>query len=706
MIELENLSDKSAEEIFNEAKRKISIINPEWTYQQESDPGITLLELFSWLKFDQEKYLNSISNKLKIKLLNLLGINLRKRCGSKTLLQIRNAKENFYIPKNTKWTSDSLVFENEKSEFITKSDIISIKLKNPEFSYEKKYYDLKETERLFIFGNKNLDPGETREFVIVLSDAIPKNKTLNIYFDVFSKYKRNEIKDSFISFANIKWQYWGSSGDEDRWIDAKFVDKTNSFLNSGIISVKINNKMSNLDGFYVLKCKLIESDYDFMPEIKNIKINIFEVTQKDTKCDFSILKNSDVVFDGENINFKLKNNLCLYGDNILYANSKGRWFEIDKFRLYRDIESGTSTFEFEKGEIELTENQDDDTFLVVSFSRDIKEKIIVGSGTGFSNLIFNINFDDFTVYDDFKIMVGETVKKKLGFKLWNRVDDFFKSYEFDDHFVYEENMKILAFGDNHHGSVPMKEKNNIRFCKLSFTQGEDSNLRENMIKDVITDNEVIKNSNIIQFLPATGGKGEDSLEDAENEVHKIFDEKKRAVLLEDYEEIIKKTPGLIIKNISVSASEDKLSNKVYVAVQAPKLNYITDSYKNNILKWIENFRLINTDVEVMGPEIIFLNIKAKLILSSEHISEKNAIENGFKSFIDNLNQRMGQNLIYGDLFKAIEKIKFVKYIENLEINSSAQDFKDYSPYDNIIASMNSIYEIRKLDITSLIDTEL
>lgn len=706
MIELENLSDKSAEEIFNEAKRKISIINPEWTYQQESDPGITLLELFSWLKFDQEKYLNSISNKLKIKLLNLLGIKLQKRCGSKTLLQIRNAKENFSIPKNTKWTSDSLIFENESPEFITKSDVISLKLNNPEFTSEKKYYDLKEIERISIFGNNNLKSGEIREFIIVLSDAIPKNRNLNIYFDIFSEYKRNEIRDSFIPFAKIEWQYWGNSGKEDEWIDAKFSDKTNSFLNSGIVSIEINNKMSDLDGFYLLKCKLVESDYDFMPEITNIKINIFEVVQKDTRCDFSILKNSDITFDGENIKFKLNNNLCLYGDSMLYVNNKERWFEIDKFKLYRDIESGIATFEFEKGEIELTENQNDDAFLVVSFSRDIKEKIIVGSGTGFSNLIFNINFDDFTVYDDFKIMVGEKIKKKLGFKLWNRVDDFFKSYEFDDHFVYEENMKILAFGDNHHGSVPMKEKNNIRFCKLSFTQGEDSNLRENMIKNVITDNAIMKNSNIIQFLPATGGKGEESLEDAENRVHKIFDEKKRAVILEDYEEIIKKTPGLIIKNISVSASNDKLSNKVYVAVQTPKLNYITDSYKNNILKWIENFRLVNTDVEVMGPEIIFLDIKAKLILSSEHIAEKNFIENEFKNFIDNLNQKMGQNLIYGDLFKTIEKLKYVKYVENLEINSSIQDFKDYSPYDNIVASMNSIYEIRRLDIISLIDTEL
>ena len=88
MIELENLHDQTMLEIFNEAKQKIEFINPNWTYQEVSDPGITILELLSWLKFDQHEYLSRISGRLRIKLLKLLGINLKKRCGAKLLFKL------------------------------------------------------------------------------------------------------------------------------------------------------------------------------------------------------------------------------------------------------------------------------------------------------------------------------------------------------------------------------------------------------------------------------------------------------------------------------------------------------------------------------------------------------------------------------------------------------------------------------------------
>ena len=97
MIDLENLDDKTPLEIFNESVQKIKHINPKWTYKELSDPGITLIELFSWLKADQHKYLNRVSNVLKVKILKLLGLSLDKRRGSKTLLHISNLKKSLVV---------------------------------------------------------------------------------------------------------------------------------------------------------------------------------------------------------------------------------------------------------------------------------------------------------------------------------------------------------------------------------------------------------------------------------------------------------------------------------------------------------------------------------------------------------------------------------------------------------------------------------
>ena len=49
MIDINNLNDTTAEEIFEESKNQILYQSDKWTNFQESDPGITLVELFSWL---------------------------------------------------------------------------------------------------------------------------------------------------------------------------------------------------------------------------------------------------------------------------------------------------------------------------------------------------------------------------------------------------------------------------------------------------------------------------------------------------------------------------------------------------------------------------------------------------------------------------------------------------------------------------------
>ena len=51
--------------------------------------------------------------------------------------------------------------------------------------------------------------------------------------------------------------------------------------------------MSSVNENFLIKCKLESSDYDFMPKISKIKINIFEVAQQDTQCESIFIKKSE-----------------------------------------------------------------------------------------------------------------------------------------------------------------------------------------------------------------------------------------------------------------------------------------------------------------------------------------------------------------------------------------------------------------------------
>jgi hypothetical protein len=59
-LPLENLDNKTFEELVEEAKKRIPIYAPQWTDHNLHDPGITLIELFAWLLEMQVYRLNQV----------------------------------------------------------------------------------------------------------------------------------------------------------------------------------------------------------------------------------------------------------------------------------------------------------------------------------------------------------------------------------------------------------------------------------------------------------------------------------------------------------------------------------------------------------------------------------------------------------------------------------------------------------------------
>ena len=73
-LPIENLDDKTFEELVKEAVARIPIYAPEWTDHNIHDPGITFIELFAWLAEMQIYRLNMISDESYWKFLTLVGI--------------------------------------------------------------------------------------------------------------------------------------------------------------------------------------------------------------------------------------------------------------------------------------------------------------------------------------------------------------------------------------------------------------------------------------------------------------------------------------------------------------------------------------------------------------------------------------------------------------------------------------------------------
>jgi predicted phage baseplate assembly protein len=68
------LDDRAFEDIVADARRRIPTYTPEWTDLNDSDPGVTLLQLFAWLSEMILYRLNKVPDKNYLKFLDLVGI--------------------------------------------------------------------------------------------------------------------------------------------------------------------------------------------------------------------------------------------------------------------------------------------------------------------------------------------------------------------------------------------------------------------------------------------------------------------------------------------------------------------------------------------------------------------------------------------------------------------------------------------------------
>ena len=129
-----NLDDRTFEDLFNELVRRIPTYTPEWTDYNDSDPGITLMQLFAWLGEIIIYRLNQVPQNNFTKFLELVGIPLQQPAPAVTELQ-------FTLVKNATATSVSagtqvaiggsssglpVVFETDSDVLVTPLNLISV----------------------------------------------------------------------------------------------------------------------------------------------------------------------------------------------------------------------------------------------------------------------------------------------------------------------------------------------------------------------------------------------------------------------------------------------------------------------------------------------------------------------------------------------------------------------------------------------------
>jgi hypothetical protein len=92
-LQLPVLDNRNFEQILLEARRRVPVYTPEWTtFELDSDPGITIVQLFAFITESLYYRADRIPQRNRLKFLQLLGIPLQQAAPAQGIIRVRNER--------------------------------------------------------------------------------------------------------------------------------------------------------------------------------------------------------------------------------------------------------------------------------------------------------------------------------------------------------------------------------------------------------------------------------------------------------------------------------------------------------------------------------------------------------------------------------------------------------------------------------------
>lgn len=303
------IDDRTFDDIVTEARTRIARYTPEWapvwTDVNDSDPGITLVQLFAWLSDMLIYRMNKVPALNYLKFLELIGIELQPAVSAQAEVTFpvvaTNSNPYVIVPLHTQLSAPSpsggppLIFETERAIFALTASLAAVLSYNG-FDFEDETPANQDAQTTFNpFGQA---PGKDAALFIGFqySDAFPAQIELNLTFFVVQQGAATTSGDCSLPdtqvfpSANLTWQYWSGAG----WFSLDLLkDETNAFTRSGHVYLKTPAKGKMQTGLfgdvtqqlYWIRALITGGRYEKQPVIQAIRTNTVTTTQAQTVSD-------------------------------------------------------------------------------------------------------------------------------------------------------------------------------------------------------------------------------------------------------------------------------------------------------------------------------------------------------------------------------------------------------------------------------------
>lgn len=621
MIRLPDLDDQKYSDIVEAAKRRIPVIFPEWTDFNEHDPGITVIEVFAWLKEMQQYYLNKISDKSRSDMFRLLGIDMQETAPSSVSVSFDGAAPE-RIPIGVRLrTADGIEFVNDE-EFI-----------RPEFSIERVFLEnensamditdlVSDSDSSFYPFGSRLFSGR-RALYIGLSCPCEKEELL---FDIVDRLpvKRSLPSEGSEPPRGIVWEYSTRSGFKPC---SCVKDDTFALSFSGGITLEQGSDFAaddnggKMPALCWIRARLTDSGCEDMPQLKRIGCGGMKLVQKKR-----LAASGDYVSDGKSP-IAVTDMLAREGQCLVFVRDSFGWIADENAEV---SQTGYGA------DVKLSENAElsDDgaaNVRVVRFEDGFGRSRMFFSSDGLPCQRIAFDAEDSVLCGELRIMVLDRASaEEPRWREYFYTDRLSAAGPYDRCFGYDAERREIVFGDNEHGEVPPSGNENIMVFGCSVTKGAAGNVISGNITSL---NFLGEEYRLIQNADSSGGADNETLHHALGRVRELLNESSRSVTAEDYRAAAMKTPGIRIADAaaipffdeqSSVVSEDKAPNSVSLVVipySAERFPVPDERFITAVQRHAENYRLITTNLKVIPPVYIRIDISAELICGTREVQQ-------------------------------------------------------------------------------------
>lgn len=242
----------------------------------------------------------------------------------------------------------------------------------------------------------------------------------------------------------------------------------------------------------------------------------------------------------------------------------------------------------------------------------------------------------------------------------------------------------ISFGDGTYGVNPSKGVTfDVTYIANAGSADNVGPYEIDNILDTIYDSaNMIMNVMVINPQSAVGGSEAESITEIKENIPAIYRTQQRLVTMQDFYDLVGSYPG--VKKVGV-IDHTKLSDigifGVKLVIIPEGSYYLNDSFKASLCEWLDEKKIIATQVSVIDPTYIAFDITANVKLESYSNSAVvlNKIRSAIYDYMHWENREFGQMVDKGEIYSRVKNIPGVMSIADIILTENSKIYVSKAP---------------------------